>query len=745
MAGYRSDSRRRRLDWNSRMRPASDGELVGTFIDGPVIGLGYLTPSRSGLTDDQGRFSYRAGETVEFSLGELVLGTAQGASQVTSASFESQSGGDGVAELTHPVVTNVARLLQSLSNEPDVRNGIVVTDVVRDAVRSAGPIEFGLPEAEFAAQPSVRSLLNTLGLTLRPASTVRNHLRRSITGIKKLTDVHVPTRDGSYLLADLLRPIAARRFPALLRMSIYGRNFPTGSLSSELDRERSEDGEDAWFEGRNPDGPEMYRYAENGAGPKSADWVPRGYVLVRLDPRGVGRTPGRLAPFSMQEAEDYFDAIEWAAEQPWCTGAVGLLGLSYAATTQWNVAALSPPSLRAMIPWAGDADAYRDLSYPGGILNEGYRDAWWSFVKSLQSEPPAVDFVEELRRHPFDDPAFYGPHSSGPLSPNLEDIAVPFLTSVSQTGAIHARAGIEAAVAAKVPNQLVVVPESYQSFFYDECLDLQFHFFDWYLKGIGEGVPGPPVRLMMRTGGGEYFWRDELEWPVRGTDLQAWHLDGGSPWSGPVPAGPERMYGMDASPAQEGASLTYSAEMVTPADYDCSGIRFVGAPLAADLHLAGHFKADLWVSSTAHDMDVFVALRVTDSNGDEIRYPVKDDTSDTPLTWGCLKVSHRKTDPTRSQHRPWHTHLESDVQPLRSASEVVPIEVELMPATAVVRVGQRLILDVQPVEGRGGPIGPDAARVNRAYDPSYHTGAENTLYTGGSRPSRLWLPVIPPA
>ena len=55
---------------------------------------------------------------------------------------------------------------------------------------------------------------------------------------------------------------------------------------------------------------------------------------------------------------------------------MGLFGGSYHATIQWNVASLRPPGLRAMIPWSGDADPYRDLSYPGGILIRGYREMW---------------------------------------------------------------------------------------------------------------------------------------------------------------------------------------------------------------------------------------------------------------------------------------------------------------------------------------------------------------------------------
>ncbi len=98
-------------------------------------------------------------------------------------------------------------------------------------------------------------------------------------------------------------------------------------------------------------------------------WVPRGYAAVRVDGRGSGKSPGQCEPWSLAEAIDFYDAIEWAAAQPWCNGNVGLLGISYYAINQWFVANLQPPSLKAIIPWEGFADIYRDALFHGGILS----------------------------------------------------------------------------------------------------------------------------------------------------------------------------------------------------------------------------------------------------------------------------------------------------------------------------------------------------------------------------------------
>lgn len=80
---------------------------------------------------------------------------------------------------------------------------------------------------------------------------------------------------------------------------------------------------------------------------------------------------------SPREVRDHHDAIEWAARQPWSTGKVGLNGISYYAINQWLVAAQQPPSLAAMIPWEGAGDFYRDWARHGGIVSNGFLEAWY--------------------------------------------------------------------------------------------------------------------------------------------------------------------------------------------------------------------------------------------------------------------------------------------------------------------------------------------------------------------------------
>jgi predicted acyl esterase len=190
----------------------------------------------------------------------------------------------------------------------------------------------------------------------------------------------------------------------------------------------------------------------------------------------------------------------------------------------------------------------------------------------------------------------------------------------------------------------------------------------------------------------------------------------------------------------------YSAEAFLPngTRLPCSayGVSFTSEPLAEDTVIGGYIKLGLRVSSTSADMDIFATLRVLDENGTEVHYNSQN-SQPSPVSLGFLKVSHRREDPTRSTpYRPWHTHTAADYQPLR-AGEIVPVDVEIWPATAVLRRGYRLLLDVQPYDGcyaaRGGPNGV----YLHGYDASYHQGATNTVYTGGLQPSYLQVPIVP--
>ena len=695
--------------------------LTGQLIDAPIAGLTYRTPTAEGETDGQGRFTYRDGEEIEFSIGALALGSARGAAEVTSRDFARAAAGLADPELTDPDLTNRARFMQSLAAATGT--GQVAVARLRDSAPAA--VDFGKPEADFGVDDAVADFLGGANTALVSPAEARNELRRAIAGIVKLTDVRIPTRDGSYLLADVFTPRRPGRYPVLLRLSVYGRAFGMGSIVTEDDRLASETREDQWFEQPRDALPGLVRYAENAVSANTSDWVPRGYVCVRVDSRGVGRTPGTLAPFSPQEAQDYYDAIEWAAQQDWSDGNVGLYGSSYTGTTQWNVAILQPPSLKAMMPWAADGDAYRELAYPGGILAEGYRRNWWTMVTTASPASTHSGFYDFLEQHPFDDPAAYGP--AGQIGgSDYPRVTVPALVAVSQGLYLHARGGFEAFEGLPSPDKrLVVSAADYFPFMYSECLAQEFAFFDRHLKGR-PADSGPPVRIAVRTGGNGFTWRDSDTWPPATATSRTYYLDAAT---GSLE---------DAAPLT-GSAAEYSADPAQTGGREFAGVSFLTEPADADLDVIGHPRATLWVSSSSPDMDVFVALRVIGPDGTEHMYAAD---PREPMTNGALKVSHRVTDPERSNaRRPWHTHRPEDVR-LLSPGEVVEVEVEIMGVAARIPAGGRLRLDIHPIERNGDPLGGREG-FQRAYDHSYHDGALNQVHTGPDFPSHLVIPVLP--
>src|ERR1700712_5063224 len=172
-------------------------------------------------------------------------------------------------------------------------------------------------------------------------------------------DVPLTMSDGTILRANVFRPVGEGPYPTLISYGPYGKDL---SFQDAYPRQ---------FNAMVTAHPEILVGSTGKhqvwelADPER--WVPLGYALVRVDARGSGRSPGFIDSFALQEAQDYYECIEWAGTQPWSNGKVGLSGISYYAINQWHVAALRPPHLAAICPWEGMVDWYRDANYHGGI------------------------------------------------------------------------------------------------------------------------------------------------------------------------------------------------------------------------------------------------------------------------------------------------------------------------------------------------------------------------------------------
>ena len=120
-------------------------------------------------------------------------------------------------------------------------------------------------------------------------------------------DLEIPMRDGARLRADVFSPKSTERFPVVINLGSYQKDklwIPPQDLE---------------------EAPNPYM---NWEAVNPLWWVPRGYVALRVDGRGSGKSPGRTDPWSPSESRDFFDAIEWAARQSWSNGRVGTNGIS---------------------------------------------------------------------------------------------------------------------------------------------------------------------------------------------------------------------------------------------------------------------------------------------------------------------------------------------------------------------------------------------------------------------------------
>ena len=540
-------------------------------------------------------------------------------------------------------------------------------------------------------------------------------------------DVDVPMRDGVRLKADVFRPYDDGKFPAILNLGPYQKDKPW-TVPDTLEEQPNE-----WmnWETINPKW-----------------WVPRGYAAVRIDGRGSGKSPGQCEPWSLAEAIDFYDAIEWAAAQPWCNGHVGLLGISYFAINQWFVANLKPPSLKAIIPWEGFADLYRDALFHGGILSL-FMPNWYvahllhhTLGRASQHMPDGwqTNTLHFWLHNNLDTGVFQGSQAQ------WDKIDVPMFSVGNWSGmGLHLRGNTEAFMRVASPHKKLRIHlgSHVHPFYTEDGRNDQIRFFDYWLKGIDNGVMDePPVKLAIRKGADAFEWRYENEWPLKRTRWTKLYLD----LSHPPEEGSEIGGFLEVKNPANVSSRTYAAtglgtmgstsaassQVMGGGIKPGMGIALETAKLAVDTEITGPLAAVLWVSSSTEDMDLFLTLRNIGPDGNDV-LETGQQGAPVPVAKGWLRVSHRELDPELSRpYRPYHRHIR---RLYLTPGEIVQVEVEIWPTSMVFKKGHRIRLDIQPRDGAG-------SAHYMHYHADYNAGT-NTIYAGGDKASYLLLPLIP--
>ncbi|MCX8021522.1 MAG: CocE/NonD family hydrolase [Syntrophorhabdaceae bacterium] len=555
-------------------------------------------------------------------------------------------------------------------------------------------------------------------------------------GITIERDVFITMPDGVKLAANIFRPNRQGKFPVILSVTPYGKDQTPPSYK--------------------PDGtplpnaytPFMFRVYSHGAdlghmrismltpweAPDPAFWVPNDYVVMIVDQRGGFKSEGK-PPTPAQGAEDIASLIEWAAKQEWSNGNVGMIGVSALAMNQYDVASKeNPPApLKAIIPWEGASNMYRDLFFWGGIPETNFSRSLGPFKANLQKMPPeqaAKVWVSAM------DPVVN--QNMLKAAPVLERISVPALICASWSDkGLHTQGTFEVwrRIASKDKWLYIHGGKKWERFYSEDGLAYQKKFFDYYLKGLNNGWPDTPrVRLEVRETRDEYTVRFEKEFPLARTVYQKLYLNG-----------------------LDNSLITKKPSKTTKIVYHSTqgGSTSFGITFDKDTEITGYMKVKLWVSALdSDDMDLFVTVRkfagpcdvdspvckaieeVTGkgriAKGNEIRFRGMNGFNGDMAARGQMRVSQRELDEKLST--PWLPVQRFQGEKRLKKGEIVPVEIAILPSSTFFRKGESLSLTIS------GHCPVDQPLLS--YDWLINKG-RHAIYTGGKFDSYLQIPVIP--
>jgi uncharacterized protein len=539
--------------------------------------------------------------------------------------------------------------------------------------------------------------------------TVPRYRRAIERGMIVERDVAVALRDGVRIYVDIYRPSDEQPAAPLIAWGPYGKHVPNE--------------------------PQRFPHAGLNAlhmspvapfeGPDPVYWVPRGYAVVTVNPRGLWHSEGAATYLSPQEAQDFYDLIEWAGIEPWSSGKVGLTGVSYLASSQWRVAELNPPHLAAINPWEGWADTYREVALHGGIP-----DTWfWPYLWTRwgASSTAIEDWHAEMGEHPFFD-AFWASKAA-----DFSRIQTPaFVVASWSDQGLHTRGTLEGFKRiASAQKWLEVHGRKKWAYYYEPASVARLQtFFDHFLKGLPTAIGDwPTVRLEIRERAYVGSMRAEREWPLARTRYTKLHLDAGA--GGGARAGALRL-----KPVEAAGQYRYEAVCGLPdADHATFEITFT-----EPTELTGHMKLRLFMSAEgADDLDVFVGVQKLNTQGAVVHFPFYAQYEDGPVALGWLRASHRELDAQRStDYQPVLAHRRlQKIEP----GAVIPLDIEIWPSSTRFEAGEGLRLIVQ---------GSEIIKYPKSQAPVYfrHEDTVNrglhVLHTGAGFDSHLLVPLIPP-
>jgi putative CocE/NonD family hydrolase len=580
------------------------------------------------------------------------------------------------------------------------------------------------------------------------------------------TDVPATMRDGTILRANVFTPNEPGIYPILLQRRPYNKDIAVSP-------------------------PQPKTFAWPGF------WASQCYIVVVQDVRGQYKSDGTFYTFA-NEAADGYDTIEWAATLPKSNGKVGTWGISYPGATQLLPATLRPPHLAAMVPGNTSSDYHDGWTYEGGALDLSFAEDWpltliansavrhfpdgaaldaemnqavkdeftktyWllplkDFPPLHPEDPRVAPYFFDWLRHPDND-AYWQQWS---IRSRYDQITVPALLfdcwyDIFINGQLENFNGLRRKGGSKVARegaQLVVGPWVHldwrqqvgQLDFGPEANnpinEIQLRFFDYWLKGIQNGVDrDPKVRIFVM---GANKWRTANEWPLPGTVYQKYYLHstaGANTASGDGWLSTKKPEVNDDAPArsrrriEEAATDRYTYDPADPVPsiggrfqasvpggpYDQRPVLgrpdvlvYTTAPLENDVEVTGPISVTLYASSSATDTDFTAKL-------DDV-YP---DGTSMLIEYGIQRARYRDsgTNPT-----------------LIKPGKIYEYKINVWPTSNLFKTGHRIRLEISssnfPMWDRnpntGHPFAQDAALQE----------ADQVIYHDIHHPSHITLPIM---
>lgn len=451
--------------------------------------------------------------------------------------------------------------------------------------------------------------------------------------IQQVRHFEIPMSDGCRLAARMWLPVDAEEspVPAILEYIPYRKNDMTAARDAV-----------------------MHPYVAG-----------QGYASVRVDLRGTGDSEGIMRDEYLQrELDDGYRVIEWLALQRWCNGNVGMIGISWGGFNGLQIAAMRPPSLKAVITCSSTDDRYADdVHYMGGtLLNDNF--SWASVMFGRNTLPPDPQnkpdnwrelwmlrlkesglwlkgWLEHQHRDDF--------WKHGSICEDYGAIRCP-VYAVSGWADGYCRTVFRLMENLDVPRKGLVGPwaHTYPHIgqpgpaigFLQECV----RWWDQWLKGRKTGVMNEPMmRLFMQdsvTPQSSYEhragrWVSEPSWPSPNVETRSLYPGtcGQLEWSPKADLAPRQISSPLSVGLRAGKWCSYAAPGDQPVDQrgdDAGSLVYETARLESDLEIAGDPGFDLEFES---DQPVaMVAVRLSD---------VAPDGAATRVSYGLLNLTHR--------------------------------------------------------------------------------------------------------